>query len=189
MLDDDVWRYLPLGPVPTLVVATVGLAAAVHVAVVRSRVTRALTIAMLVVTVKTILALTARGVLSNEDGEFSWRLGETIRGEWGSVNRALGLVNIFGNVAMFVPVGWLIAVLSARRPVLVATLAGLVFSTSTEVWQMLSGMFGDVDDILLNTLGALLGAAVAAFLKSRAVRRPEGDPDARSTGMPVEVTE
>jgi hypothetical protein len=166
VFDDDVWRYMPLGPVPTLIVAFVGIAAAVYVTVVRSRATRALTVAMLVASVMIVLAYTARGALSNDDGEFSWRLGESIQAELSSINRSLGLINVFGNVAMFVPIGWLVALLVTRRRLLVGTLAGLLLSVLIEVWQMVSGSFGDVDDLELNGFGAFLGAGAATLLRS-----------------------
>ena len=98
VFDDDVWRYMPLGPVPSLALASVGAAAAIYVAVVRSRATRALAVTMLVASVMIVLAYTARGALSNDDGEFSWRLGESIRAELRNINRSLGLLNVFGDV-------------------------------------------------------------------------------------------
>jgi hypothetical protein len=185
MFDDDVWRYMPLGPVPSLILATVGTAAAVYVAVVRSRATRSLAVAMLVASVMIVLAYTARGALSNDDGEFSWRLGESIRAEFRSINGSLGLLNVFGNVAMFVPIGWLVAVLSTRRRLLVGTLAGLLLSGSVEVWQMVSGSFGDVDDLVLNGLGGFLGAGAANLLRSFGVRPVTGRSGAETTKVPA----
>ena len=164
MFADDVWRYFPLGPVPTLLVGLVGLAALIYVARTASHRSRMLARAMLVVTLMVIVAYTARGTMANDDGEFSWRLGDSIRSEWDSINRTLGMVQIFGNVLMFVPIGWLIAVLAPRWRVAVGVLAGLGLSGTVEIWQMLSGSFGDVDDLLLNGSGAAVGAIVAAVL-------------------------
>ena len=72
MFDDDVWRYMPLAPVPSLALASAGAVAAIYVAVVRSRATRAIAVAMLVASVMIVLAYTARGALSNDDWP-SWR--------------------------------------------------------------------------------------------------------------------
>ena len=186
MFDDDVWRYMPLGPLPSLALATVGAAAAFYVAVVRSRATRAVAVAMLVASVLIVLAYTARGALSNDDGGFSWRLGESIRAELRNINRSLGLLNVFGNVAMFMPTGWLVAVLSSRLPVLVGTLSALLLSTSVEVWQMVSGSFGDVDDLVLNGLGGFLGAAAATSLQSLGARsRTAHGGEAESSNVPA----
>ena len=185
MFDDDVWRYLPLGPLPTLILAVVGLVAAVYVTVSRSRAARTAAAVMLVVSVLVVLVLTARGTLSNADGEFSWRLGESIRGELGSVNRELGLVNVFGNVALLVPVGWMAAVLSGRRAILVGVWSALALSVFVEVWQMLSGSFGDVDDLVLNSLGGLVGATLAVVLKAKRRSPKAGAPVVAQTQSAV----
>jgi glycopeptide antibiotics resistance protein len=128
MFDDDVWRYLPLGLVPSLALASVSAAAAVYVAVVRSRAAHSIAVAMLVASVMIVIAYTA-----------------------------------------------LVAVLSTQRPVVVGTLCALLLSTSVEVWQMLSGSFGDVDDLVLNGLGGFLGAGAATVLQSLAARAAARD--------------
>ena len=88
---------------------------------------------------------------------------------------------MIGNVAMFMPTGWLVAVLSARRPIVAGTLCALVLSTSVEMWQMVSGSFGDVDDLVLNGLGGLLGAGAATLLQSLVARSMTGSaPDVAS---------
>jgi len=166
MFDDDVWRYLPLGPVPSLVLGSVWTGAAIYVAVVRSRTARVLAATMLIASVAIVLAYTARGALSNDNGGFSWRLGTSIRAEMHSVDRPLGLVNIVGNVALFVPIGWLVAVLSPRHQLVMGTFCALLLSTSVECWQQASGSFGDVDDIVLNGVGGFLGACAAGCLRS-----------------------
>ena len=75
------------------------------------------------------------------------------------------------NVVLFVPWGLAVRVL-ARRGVLVATASGLVASVLVEATQY-TGVLGlipcsyrvaDVDDVLMNTLGALLGALVAPLV-------------------------
>lgn len=185
MFDDGVWRYMPLGPEASLPLAAAGAVAAIYVAVVRSRTTRAIAIAMLVTSTMVVLAYTARGALSHGDGGYSWRLGASIRSELRNINRSLGLLNVFGNVAMFMPTGWLVAVLSSRRPILAGTLCALLLSTSVEVWQIVSGSFGDVDDVVLNGLGGLLGAGSATLLQTLAARFMTGDSEARSRNLPA----
>jgi len=112
---DEVWRYTPIGPVPTLIAAVVGVGLMIYVTWVSSTRTRTITSALLGACVLVILAVTARGVLGNDNGEFSWRLGASVGAELRSINRELGLLNVFGNVLMFVPVGWLSALLVRRR--------------------------------------------------------------------------
>lgn len=88
-------------------------------------------------------------------------------------NRGLGLVNVLGNVAMFVPVG-LLAVIGLGLRAGTATLLGMALSTSVEAAQYLLGRVADIDDVLLNTTGTLVGALAAvglATLASAASRR------------------
>ncbi|PVC65411.1 hypothetical protein DBP18_31325 [Streptomyces sp. CS081A] len=88
-------------------------------------------------------------------------------------------VNLVGNVLLLVPFGAAAAFLwSGRRRVLKTALAGAVFSLIVEVAQyVLSlGRVSSVDDVLLNTAGAALGA----FL----VRRWTGRTRARRLTLP-----
>ena len=115
----------------------------------------------------------------------------TITGEHTNPDDRLGLFNVVGNVAMFIPVGWLLAVFVGRRRVLKAVVASVGLSTAIEVAQLFVGRFSDIDDVILNTTGALLGAGVALLLRtalaagdSRTIVTPRGDeggPDAPRT--------
>ena len=71
------------------------------------------------------------------------------------------LFNIVGNVVMFLPFGFLAALLwrgwTGRR----ALCAGLGITAGIECWQVLVGRFFDIDDIILNALGVFCG-----FLRS-----------------------
>ena len=69
------------------------------------------------------------------------------------------MLNIFGNVAGFVPFGYILPVLSDRlRNALLIVVSGLSLSLCVETAQLFFrvGSF-DVDDLMLNTLGAFLG--------------------------------
>lgn len=76
------------------------------------------------------------------------------------------LFNIIGNVVMFLPFGFLAALLwrgwSWRR----ALGTGFGITACVECWQILVGRFFDIDDIILNTLGVLCG-----FFLWRGLRR------------------
>ena len=77
------------------------------------------------------------------------------------------LLNIAGNVAVFVPFGFLIAVLhKVFRKVHISIFAAAAFSAIMETLQLLTkvGSF-DVDDIILNTLGGFLGLILFFILK------------------------
>ena len=72
------------------------------------------------------------------------------------------LVNIEGNVVAFLPLGVLVPLIR-RRPTRAwhVALLGAALSLTIEVLQLASGRrTADVDDILLNTLGALVGYAL-----------------------------
>ncbi len=69
------------------------------------------------------------------------------------------IVNIFGNVLAFVPFGFVLPIISiSNRKLLNITLLSLEFSLTIELIQLIFkvGIF-DVDDILMNTMGGILG--------------------------------
>lgn len=69
-----------------------------------------------------------------------------------------------GNTAFFVPVGMLAFILFQRspRPVLATTLLGAGFSLLIEISQYIFALgYSDIDDLMMNTLGALIGAMLA----------------------------
>jgi len=69
------------------------------------------------------------------------------------------VVNILGNVLAFAPFGFLLPQLNTKyRKFFYIAFLSLLFSLSVELTQMLLkvGIF-DVDDILLNTIGGMLG--------------------------------
>lgn len=65
--------------------------------------------------------------------------------------------NIFGNMLLFVPYGIFIAKYVNLKQPLVVGLISFMTSLSIEVIQFLIGRVFDVDDIILNVLGCLLG--------------------------------
>lgn len=68
-------------------------------------------------------------------------------------------LNIFGNVVGFIPFGYIIPVINHRfRNWLLITVSGFSLSLCVETAQLVFrvGSF-DVDDLMLNTLGAFLG--------------------------------
>lgn len=86
-----------------------------------------------------------------------------IASELGNVNRQLGVLNLVGNVVMFVPIGLLTPVAMEWRWGR-TVLAGALFSVALEVVQVGTGRSGDVDDVLLNTVGTGLGAVAGVLL-------------------------
>ena len=69
------------------------------------------------------------------------------------------VLNIFGNVVGFIPFGYILPIIDHRlRNWLLIVVNGFSLSLCVEVAQLIFrvGSF-DVDDLMLNTLGALLG--------------------------------
>lgn len=111
----------------------------------------------------TVLART-KGISIAHFG-FFWSFREWLNGNW-QVGR-----QILANVAMFIPFGYLLSLLlfqpkadkpkAGPIPVLITFLCALAFSGLIETMQLL-GMRGtfEPDDLLSNTLGALVGLAL-----------------------------
>lgn len=79
----------------------------------------------------------------------------------------MAMANVYGNIAMFVPLGVLLvwlwtSPLIAR--VIMATIAGAGLSLIIELIQLTLRRVADIDDVILNGSGALLGAVAAALV-------------------------
>lgn len=92
--------------------------------------------------------------------------------------RADVMGQVVGNVLLFVPFGMLLPMTATRFRTLKSLFTtGLLVSAGIEIAQLvfvlgrLMDRAADVDDVLLNTLGAVLGFAIWLLL-SRALRRP-----------------
>jgi glycopeptide antibiotics resistance protein len=107
--------------------------------------------------------------------------------DWGDLGSRAGLsalvhdaafLQVALNVLLFVPLGWYVRRI-ARRGVVVATLLGFGISLliettqATGVWHLYDCAYRlfDVDDLMINTLGAALGSLVSAIFIRR--KRPE----------------
>lgn len=80
--------------------------------------------------------------------------------------------NLFGNVLIFVPFGMLLPMIhKASQNIMVLLANGFLFVLGIEVFQLFSA-FGafDVDDIMLNCLGVLIGGVLYHIL-SRTFRK------------------
>ena len=86
---------------------------------------------------------------------------------WLGVQRVL-------NAVMFAPFGFLLPVLwRGCRKWSVTTLAGFLLSLTIEILQMFCFRATDVDDLLMNTMGALLGYFLAwLFFHNKWAREP-----------------
>lgn len=96
-----------------------------------------------------------------------------------TIARPGAIVQVLMNVALFLPVGFLVARGLRRRPVLVTTAVGAAVSLAIELTQ-LTAVWGiwpcafrvfDVDDLIANTAGALVGALVSGAVVGPRRRR------------------
>lgn len=78
---------------------------------------------------------------------------------YGTIGHLLFMINIWGNVAAFLPFGFFLPIISRRSKKWYNTcMLGFGFSLMLETLQLIFmvGSF-DVDDMILNTMGAVLG--------------------------------
>ena len=90
---------------------------------------------------------------------------------------SLAVINLAGNVAVFVPLGFCLrmALRRTRRPTLAALLLGAAVSVPAELLQLATGTrTTDVDDVLLNVLGVVIGVALGLCPASRSAGRMAG---------------
>jgi len=72
--------------------------------------------------------------------------------------RGLGLSNILGNIVIFVPLGVYITLFSRDKRVWKNALLAAAASLAVETVQVIFRMgIGDIDDVILNGIGGLLG--------------------------------
>ena len=112
-------------------------------------------------------------------GDYSLRC---YRNAW-STNKdlkAFCVINTLGNVVLFLPLGILLPLVSSRFHLLKRVLLlALCLSLSIELLQFMLRFLGnaravDIDDVLLNTLGACLGFGFyRALVATRVIRQAE----------------
>ena len=73
---------------------------------------------------------------------------------------------LLGNIGWFVPFGFLFPILLKRKNPFITICAGLLFSIFIEVTQFVSYKgVAELDDLILNTLGAAVGYLLYWFLR------------------------
>lgn len=75
------------------------------------------------------------------------------------------LINFFGNLAIFVPIGFFPALLFRKANWKRSAIIGFVMSTFIEVVQYFIMRNTAVDDIILNTAGAICGYLIYLFIR------------------------
>lgn len=115
-----------------------------------------------------------RRSMQNQDYHYNLILFREIRRFWvhrRKVGSVAAFLNIFGNIIGFLPFGFILPVIHRNlKNFWLVTLLGLALSLIVETLQLVLkvGCF-DVDDLLLNTVGAALGYMI--FLICNRIRR------------------
>lgn len=91
-----------------------------------------------------------------------------------SYTRSAFVLEILANVALFVPIGVLLALAWPRLRIWQTVLVGALMSVLIETVQgVMPSRFPSLSDVMANTLGTLIGAAIIAVILSLAgVERP-----------------
>jgi glycopeptide antibiotics resistance protein len=92
----------------------------------------------------------------------NWIPFRSIIGDWRNGGWEF-VINFVGNIVAFLPMGWLPPHIVRRRTTIwQIALFGLAISLAIEMGQYISGRrVPDVDDLILNTVGGVLGYALS----------------------------
>ena len=74
-----------------------------------------------------------------------------------SIHNNLFYFNVIGNIALFIPFGFIIARYIKPKKVWTNFFIGIIVSLTIELVQLKIGRSFDIDDIILNTLGCVIG--------------------------------
>lgn len=80
---------------------------------------------------------------------------------------------IIGNVLVFVPFGFIVSFYSRTKKIWSSLFIGIVVSTTVELVQREIGRSFDIDDIILNTVGCIIGYLIYTLYKKAKRRLPE----------------
>lgn len=75
-------------------------------------------------------------------------------------------INVIGNIVMFIPFGYFISTYIKPKRILPILLVSVISSATVEFVQLCIGRSFDVDDIILNALGAIIGFLIYVALNA-----------------------
>ncbi|MGG9964141.1 VanZ family protein [Ferruginibacter sp. SUN106] len=102
------------------------------------------------------------------------------------LNMEYKVSNLLGNILLFIPLGFLLPLLVKRfRNVFVILLTGFLLSLFYECTQLVTGIgVFDVDDMILNTTGTLIGIIIFYILKSLFPNKPQATNNIAASATP-----
>lgn len=80
-------------------------------------------------------------------------------------NTAYFLINFLGNIIMFLPIGFFVPLLWRGMPLCKTVWIGFLCSLCIELCQLFLPRGTDIDDLFLNTLGAVAGYGLYALCR------------------------
>ena len=91
---------------------------------------------------------------------------------YGSINKNITINNLLGNVLLFLPLGVMMRLYFPEKiKGFVLLVAGMLLSFTFEIIQYVAGVgIGDVDDVILNTLGLAVGLIIG-YLMNRLLKK------------------
>lgn len=84
------------------------------------------------------------------------------------INSEMFLMNVIGNILLFVPFGYIMASYIKPKTIWPNLVIALVVSITIETVQLNIGRSFDIDDIILNTLGCVIGYLI--YIGFRAIK-------------------
>ena len=81
--------------------------------------------------------------------------------------------NVIGNIALFIPFGFFVTGTVKAKKISEITIITLIISLTAELIQYRIGRAFDVDDIILNTTGSILGFAIYSGISGIASKLPK----------------
>jgi Glycopeptide antibiotics resistance protein len=82
-----------------------------------------------------------------------------------------GILEHAENILLFMPLGFMLPCIWKKYEVLwVSALSGITFSLIIELSQLFNGRITDIDDLLMNTLGALIGWLIFRLLNKHLLK-------------------
>ena len=82
----------------------------------------------------------------------------------GSEDRlAVSVLNLLGNLFLYIPVGFFLSMMSKTKSFSSALLISIAVSCSIEILQYIAGRSADIDDVILHTIGAASGHTLGNY--------------------------
>ena len=85
----------------------------------------------------------------------------------------LFIKNVLGNILLFIPFGIFVTRFLKTKKIIPTLIISILVSSSIEYAQIRIGRTADIDDVILNTLGGLIGAYIYKFESDILSRLPK----------------